>query len=73
MIVETLISNSTDFMKWGVASDDVRDMASIHAYLLEVARKHGGEARRATTGRGEMLCALVHKQGAWRPLAHHAG
>jgi hypothetical protein len=43
VIIEKLIPNSTDFKKWGVAPDDIRDMASIHAYLLEVARKHGGE------------------------------
>jgi hypothetical protein len=72
VIIETLIPNSTDFKQWGIAPDDIRDMASIHAHLLEVARKHGGEAWRATTRRGEMLCAFVHKDGAWRPLAHHA-
>jgi hypothetical protein len=73
VIIEKLIRNSTDFKQWGVAPDDIRDMASICTYLLEVARKHGGEAWRATTGRGEMLCAFVHKDGAWRPLAHHGG
>jgi hypothetical protein len=45
VIIETLIPNSTDFKQWGVAPDDIRNMALIHTYLLEVARKHGGGAR----------------------------
>jgi hypothetical protein len=73
VIIETLIRTSTDFKQWGVAPGDIRDMASIYTYLLKVARNHGGGAWRATTGRGEMLCAFVHEDGAWRPLAHHGG
>jgi hypothetical protein len=34
VIIETLIPNSTDFEQWGVASDDIRNMASIHTFLL---------------------------------------
>jgi hypothetical protein len=34
VIIETLIPNSTDFKQWGVAPDDIRNMASIHTYLL---------------------------------------
>jgi hypothetical protein len=31
VIIETLIRNSTDFKEYGVAPDDIRDMATIHA------------------------------------------
>ncbi len=49
-------------MQWGIAPDHIRDMASIRTYVREVARKHGGEAWRATTERGEVLCAFTSRR-----------
>ena len=54
--LEKLLPNTLEFSEYAVAPDDVRDMKSIRALVRSTALARGGEAWRAVTKRGELLC-----------------
>lgn len=57
VILEKLLMGTSEFVQCDVAPNDARDMRSIRALVRAVAVECGGEAWRAVTERGEVLCA----------------
>jgi hypothetical protein len=55
VILERLRTGSHEWVRFGVAPDDVRGIDSIRAHVRQVALDRGGEAWRAVTERGEVL------------------
>jgi len=56
VILEKLQTGASKFVRCEVAPDDVRDMETIRAQVRSIALARGGEAWRAVTERGEVLC-----------------
>jgi hypothetical protein len=56
VIIQKLVTGTSEFVQVGVAPSDVRDMKAIRAYVRRIALTRGGEAWRAVTERGELLC-----------------
>jgi hypothetical protein len=54
--IEMMVSGECEFAQCGIAPDDVRNMDSIRALVRSVAPAGNGEAWRAVTERGELLC-----------------
>jgi hypothetical protein len=57
VILEKLITGTSEFAKFAVAPNEARDIESIRTLVRRVALARGGEAWRAVTERGEILCA----------------
>jgi hypothetical protein len=57
VILERQLPGTSEFVQCGETPIDSRDMESIHASVRNVALARGGEAWRAVTQRGEVLCA----------------
>lgn len=57
VVLEELLPGTSEFVERAVAPDNVRDMESIPAWVRSIALARGGEAWRAVTERGEILCA----------------
>ena len=57
VILEKQLTGTSQFVQCGIAPNDARDMKSIRAFVRRVALARGGEAWRAVTERGEVLCA----------------
>jgi len=55
VIIQKLLTDTSEFVQCGVAPSDVRDMESIRAYLRSTAFARGGEWR-AVTEDGDVLC-----------------
>lgn len=58
VILETQLRDTPVFVQCGVAPTDARGMELIRAFVRHVALARGGEAWRAVTERGEVLCAF---------------
>jgi hypothetical protein len=56
VILEKLLPGGSEFVQCAVAPDNVRDIESIRALVRSTALDRGGEAWRAVTERGELLC-----------------
>ena len=56
VMLEKLLPGRFEFAECAVAPDDVRDIKSIRALVRSTALARGGEAWRAATERGELLC-----------------
>ena len=56
VILEKQITGTAEFVTCDVAPNDVRDIESIRALVRRIALDRGGEAWRAVTKRGEILC-----------------
>jgi len=57
VILEKKGTGAFEFVQCCVAPREVRDMESIRALVRSTALARGGEAWRAVTERGELLCA----------------
>ncbi|MGO8846427.1 MAG: hypothetical protein ACLQFI_14035 [Methylocella sp.] len=57
VILEKQLTGTSEFVKCGVAPNDARDMESVRAFVRHIALACEGEAWRAVTERGEVLCA----------------
>ena len=61
VIIQKLLTGTSEFVQCGVAPSDIRDMELIRAYVRSTAFARGGEAWRAVTEDGDMLCVYsVH-------------
>ena len=58
VVLERRLIGTSEFIRYGVAPNSARDMKSIRVILRDVALRHGGEAWRAITQRGEILCVF---------------